>query len=189
MVYSTNSGSTADVAQAVAEELNKYGHTAEVSLVANVNNLTGYDAVVIGAPMIFGWHGNARRFVKQFRAQLAEKKTAYFACAARLTRVENESIPQLSLILDPNLASTPEIPGRLTIKERFTTLGYYLKPMLQAAPQVKLVSVAFFKGSLQMYRLKWWQAAFVMIVVQAPAGDGRDWEFIRSWAKSLAENL
>ena len=144
VVYSTNSGSTADVAQTVAEELNKYGHSAEIKQVAEVRNLDGYDSVVVGAPMIFGWHNHARKFVKRFSKQLADKKTAYFACAARLTRVEGESLPQVSLTLDPNLVSLPQIPGRLTIKERFTTTGYYLKPMLKAAPQVKPVNVAFF---------------------------------------------
>jgi hypothetical protein len=29
----------------------------------------------------------------------------------------------------------------------------------------------------------------VMIIVQAPPGDGRDWDFIKNWAKSLSDQL
>jgi menaquinone-dependent protoporphyrinogen IX oxidase len=43
----------------------------------------------------------------------------------------------------------------------------------------------FFYGNLDMRKLKWWQAAFVMLVVQATLGDYRDWEFINRWAKGL----
>lgn len=61
--------------------------------------------------------------------------------------------------------------------------------MLGAAPGVKPLSVAFFKGKLEMFRLKWWQAAFVMIVVQGTAGDYRDWDAIRAWGEELGKVL
>lgn len=189
VTYSTNSGSTGEVAEAVAQELDNCGHSAEVMRIADVSDLSGYDAVVVGAPLIFGWHSVACKFLKHNQDQLKEKKTAYFACAARLTQVEDERLPQFPIVLDPNLATGPDKPGTLNLKERFTTVKYYLNPMLGAAPQVKPVSIAFFKGSLQMYRLKWWQALFVMIVVQAPPGDGRDWNFIKDWARSLGDVL
>ncbi len=189
IAYSTNSGSTAEVAETIALELENGGHSAEVKQIADVSDLSGYDAVVVGAPMIFGWQTAARGFLKHYQSQLKEKKTAYFACAARLTRIDEEKLSPSPVLLDPNLVSNPEKPGKMSLKERFTTLKYYLDPMLGAAPQIKPVSIAFFKGSIQMYRLKWWQAAFVMIIVQATPGDGRDWELIKSWAKSLGNQF
>ena len=81
----------------------------------------------------------------------------------------------------------PEKPDSLSIKERFTTLEYYLKTIVQATPEVKPVSVAFFNGKLDMRCLKWWQAAFVMIVVQAMPGDYRNWDAIRAWGRSLSK--
>ncbi|GAP16060.1 flavodoxin [Longilinea arvoryzae] len=189
ITYSTNSGSTAEVAAAIAAELNQAGHTAEVKPIAQAADLSAYDAVVIGAPMIFGWQAAARSFLKRHAAELAPKKVALFACAMRLTRVPAEPLPAVPLMLDPNLVSEPLKPGSLTLKERFTSLGYYLKPMLAAAPSVRPLSVAFFNGQLDMRRLKWWQAAFVMIVVQAVPGDYRDWEYIRAWAKAVGERL
>jgi len=189
VTYSTNSGSTGEVAEAIADELNQAGHSAETRLIQEVENLSGYDSILVGAPMIFGWQNTARQFVKQHQAELAAKKTAYFACSMRLTRAQSEILPQIPLTLDPNLVSDQAKAGSLNIKERFTTIGYYLKSMLQAAPGVKPVSVSFFNGKLEMFRLKWWQAAFVMIVVQAVPGDYRDWDTIKSWGKSLSRIL
>ena len=185
VAYSTNSGSTEGVAQAIADELTLAGHSAEACAIADVKDLGGFDTIVIGAPMIFGWHAEARRFLRRHKVELAAKKVALFACAMRLTVVPGEAQPDVPLVLDPNLVSEPQTIGKLNFKERFTALGHYLEPMLKAAPDVKPVSVAFFKGSLDMRKLKWWQAAFVMLVVQATPGDYRDMEFVRVWARKL----
>jgi menaquinone-dependent protoporphyrinogen oxidase len=189
VAYSTNSGSTAEVADAVAVELRQAGHAIDVKPMKDVITVSGYDAVVMGAPMIFGWHNTARQFVKKHRAELAGMKTAYFACAMSLTRAERETLPQVFLTLDENLVASQSKTGSLTLKEWFTTIGYYLKSMLPSKAGALPVSVAFFNGKLEMFRLKWWQAAFVMVVVQATPGDYRDWDLIRSWAKSLSQQL
>jgi menaquinone-dependent protoporphyrinogen IX oxidase len=185
VAYSTNSGSTGEVAQAIADELTLAGHSAEARAIIAVNDLNGFDTVVIGAPMIFGWHAEARSFLRRHCKELAGKKVALFACAMRLTVVPGMTLPDVPVALDPNLVSEPQTAGKLNFKERFTTLGYYLNPMLKAAGDIKPVNVAFFYGSLDMRKLKWWQAAFVMLVVQATPGDYRDMEFVRGWARGL----
>ena len=189
VAYATTAGSTAEVAAAVAETLTQAGHTAAALPMDQVNDLNAYDAVIVGAPMIFGWQAAARRFVRRNQAVLSRTKVAYFACAMRLTPVPGAPLPTVPLTLDPNLAAEPANAGSLGLKERFTTLGYYLKPMLAAAPRIQPLNIGFFGGSLDMRRLKWWQAAFVMVVVQATPGDYRDWDAIRAWAKALAKGL
>lgn len=54
VTYATNAGSTAKVAQAVADELAK---TASVDVLPldKVTSLEPYFAIVLGAPMILGW--------------------------------------------------------------------------------------------------------------------------------------
>jgi len=42
-----------------------------------------------------------------------------------------------------------------------------------------------FGGRLEYGRLKWWAVLFAMLIVQAPAGDRRNWTAIRSWAADL----
>lgn len=189
VAYATNSGSTGEVAASVAEELTRVGHSAEVKPITNDLDVSGYDAVVVGAPMIFGWAAEARTFLRRNQSALAGKKVALFACAMRFTQVPGEKLPAVDWSVDPNLAAEPQKTGSLSLKERFTTAGYYLKPMLAAAPAVKPVTVGFFNGKLEMFRLNWWQSAFVMIVVQGVPGDYRDWDYIRSWAKGLACKL
>lgn len=189
ITYSTNSGSTGEVAEEIGKILLQDGHTVAVKAERDVTSLEEFDSVVIGAPMIFGWHAATRSFISKNRAALSSKKVAFFSCAMRLTKVPGERLPDVNVALDTSLASEPVKNGSLTLKERFTTLGYYLKPMLQAAPEVKPVSIAFFNGKLEMFRLKWWQAAFVMIVVQGVPGDYRDWDFIGSWTKEISRQL
>jgi menaquinone-dependent protoporphyrinogen oxidase len=186
VAYATNSGSTGEVAASIAEELTRAGHSAEVKPITADLDVNGYDAVVVGAPMIFGWAAGARAFLHRNQSVLAGKNVALFACAMRFTQVPDEKLPAVSWSVDPNLAAEPQKGGSLSLKERFTTAGYYLKPMLAAAPAVKPVEIGFFNGKLEMFRLNWWQSAFVMIVVQGIPGDYRDWGFIRGWAKGLA---
>ena len=116
VVYATNSGSTQEVAAAVAAELNQNGHTAEVNRSDEVTSIEGYDAVVVGAPMIFGWHAAARGFIKKYRQALSGKKVAYFACAMRLTQAPGEKLADVPLTLDASLAAPAAKPGSLSIK-------------------------------------------------------------------------
>lgn len=185
IAYATNSGSTFDVARVVAEEWVLAGHVADVKRCSEIDRLDDYDQVIIGAPMIFGWHAEALKFARRHRNELAARKTAMFACAMRLTLPDESNPSTPTLVFDPDLVERPVKSGSLSIKERFTSLDYYIKPMIKAGPGSHLQSVAFFKGKLEMFRLKWWQALFVMLIVQAPAGDYRNWDLIRSWAKSL----
>ncbi len=60
VAYTTNSGTTEEVAQAIGEELGKRGNAVDVRRLEEVTSLEGYQAVVVGAPMILGWHRAAR---------------------------------------------------------------------------------------------------------------------------------
>jgi menaquinone-dependent protoporphyrinogen IX oxidase len=51
------------------------------------------------------------------------------------------------------------------------------------------VNVGFFGGRLEYGRLKWWAVLFVMVIIQAQAGDRRNWTAIRSWAAGLPAAL
>jgi menaquinone-dependent protoporphyrinogen IX oxidase len=77
--------------------------------------------------------------------------------------------------------------GRLSFRERYATLGNYLRPILRATSPAKPVSVGVFGGRLEYGRLKWWAVIFAMLIIQAPAGDKRNWEAIRAWAAGLGE--
>ena len=60
LVYATRHGSTREVADAVAEELRAAFAEVDVHEARSAPPPAGYDAVVVGGPMIMGWHKDAR---------------------------------------------------------------------------------------------------------------------------------
>ena len=189
VTYATNSGSTAEVAQAIAEELGKNSARVEVRQINDVKTVDGYQAVVVGAPMIVGWHPSAIKFIKKNRRAMSNLPVAYFFTALKLTRSDQHNFKELSISVDPQLAKPPQKPNRISFKEKHASIDNYLPPALKAAPDVKPVSVGFFGGKLDIMRLKLWQKLFILLVIQAQPGDFRNWSFIRGWANNLSGRL
>jgi menaquinone-dependent protoporphyrinogen oxidase len=185
VAYATMAGSSAEVARAVAEELVKQGMQADVVPVGDVVSLAGYDGVVVGAPMIMGWHRDALRFLKQHRKALKTVPLAIFVLAMSLTRSGETSVDGVPVFVDERLPKAPQAEGHLTFKERYARLTNYVRPILQAAHPAVPVSVGLFGGRMEYGRLKWWAVVFAMLIIAAPAGDQRNWTAIRAWAASL----
>jgi menaquinone-dependent protoporphyrinogen oxidase len=67
VTYATLSGTTVEVAQAIGEEIAKTGLQVEILPLEKVINLDGYDGVVLGGPMVMGWHRSALGFLNKHR--------------------------------------------------------------------------------------------------------------------------
>lgn len=186
VAYATVSGSTAEVARAIAEALMEKGLSAEALPLSTIATLEGYDAVVVGGPMILGWHGGARRFLRKHRAALKRLPFAVFVMAMSLTRTGETERSGIPIRVDPNLAKPPARDGHFTLRERYATVSRYARPILRAASPAKPISLAFFAGRLDYGRLKWWAVLFAMVLVRAQAGDRRDFAAIRAWAEGIA---
>ncbi len=186
VVYATNSGTTAEVAQAIGEDLMKTGHQVEVLSVDKVIGLEAYDALVLGAPMILGWHRQAMRFLKKHRTALRHLPLAIFVTCMSLTKTGETSFLGVPVTVDENLPKPPKNERHLTFKERYSLASNYLRPILQACP-AKPVSVGVFGGRLDYGRMQWWAMIFVVLILQAQAGDKLNWEAIRAWASVLPE--
>ena len=186
VAYTTNSGSTEDVARLIAEELGKEGTLVAMLRLEDVTSLEPYSTVIIGAPMIMGWHRAALKFVKQHKDALSSKRVAYFLMAISLTQTDDTQVDGVPLFVDPTLPVAPKRPGHLSFRENYASPVKYVRPVLKAAPTVKPVSVAIFGGSLALYRLKLLQMLFVMLVIRAQAGEKRNYPVIRQWATGIA---
>jgi menaquinone-dependent protoporphyrinogen oxidase len=184
VAYATNSGSTAEVAQAVGEELARGGDQVEVLPIEQVSGIESYAAVVLGAPMIMGWHRRAIHFLKKNRGALKRIPLAVFVTCMSLTKTGETSLRGVPVTVDENLPKPPQDPARLRFKERYAQVSNYLRPILNACP-VNPVSAGIFGGQLNYSNLKWWSMIFVVLILQAKAGDQRNWEAIRNWAQSL----
>jgi menaquinone-dependent protoporphyrinogen oxidase len=189
VAYATMAGSTLEVAQAVGEEIAKSGAQVEVLPISEVKELKGYDGVVVGGPMIMGWHRQALGFLKKHRNALQEIPLAVFVMAMSLTKTGETSVDGVPIYLDEDLPKPPADETRLSFRERYSRLENYLRPIIKATRPAKPVSIGVFGGRLEYGRLKWWAVLFVMLVIQAPAGDRRKWETIRSWAGELPAML
>jgi menaquinone-dependent protoporphyrinogen oxidase len=189
VAYTTNSGSTEEVARAVGEELGKNGSQVDVLRLEEVSSLEPYDAVVIGAPLIMGWHRAAVRFIKKHQTALSQVPVAYFFTAMSLTQTHESQLENTPVWIDPDLVQEPKDPGRLSFKENYATLSNYLGKALKAAPAIKPVSAGFFGGKLELFRLPFFQMLFVMLIIRAQPGDRRNWENIQGWAARLREEM
>jgi menaquinone-dependent protoporphyrinogen oxidase len=185
VAYATFAGSTVEVAQAIGEEITHSGLQVDVLPLSDVKGLEAYDGVVVGGPMIMGWHRAASGFLKKHREALRNMPLAVFATAMSLTLPGDTNVGGVPVSVDEKLPKPPEKAGRLSIRERWANLSNYVKPILRAAHPAKPVSIGMFGGRLEYGRLKWWAVLFVALIIQAPPGDRRNWTAIRAWAAGL----
>ena len=185
VTYATMAGSTAEVAQAIGEEMAKSGAQVAVLPLAEAKSLTDYDGVVVGGPMIMGWRRDALGFLKTHRQAWQRIPLAVFVTAISLTQTGETSVDGVTVYVDDRLPKPPVTAGRLTFRERYASLPNYIRPILGAMRPAQPVSIGVFGGRLEYGRLPWWAVLFVMLVIQAPAGDRRNWAAVRSWAAGL----
>jgi menaquinone-dependent protoporphyrinogen oxidase len=189
VTYATMAGSTVEVAEAVAEEIAKSGAQVDVLPVGEINDLQAYDGIVVGGPMIMGWHRAALRFLKKHRRAFEHIPLAVFVLAMSLTRTDEMGMGEVPVYLDEELPKLPKDEERLNFRERYARLANYLRPIIKATRPFKPVSIGVFGGRLEYGRLKWWAVLFAMLIIQAPAGDRRNWTAIRTWAAGLPAAL
>lgn len=186
VAYATMAGSTLEVAEAVGEELAKQGIQTDVLSIREITDIQMYDGVVVGGPMIMGWHRQARGFLKKHKKAFQQVPFAVFVMAMSLTETKEMSINGVSITVDNELPKPPKDERRLSFRERYARLHNYLAPILKATWPAKPMSIGVFGGRVEYGRLKWWAVLFLMLVIQSPAGDRRNWEAIRSWAAELS---
>jgi menaquinone-dependent protoporphyrinogen oxidase len=162
IAYASKCGSTGEVAQAIAEELNQAGFSVDVSLVQTVKNLDGYQAVVLGGAARMGkLLPAAAQFAEKYRADLGRMPAAYFTTG-------------VTMITD-------------TTENRLQAAGY-LEPLCQVRQPV---ATGLFAGKVDHTKMEF-PFNFLMSFVkegQMVDGDYRDWTAIRAWARELAPKL
>lgn len=94
VAYGTTNGSTAEIAEKVAETLRKGGLTAGALPARSVTSVAPYDAVVVGGGLYAGrWHKDARGFVRRHRAELAHRPVWLFSSGPLDSSAADRDIP------------------------------------------------------------------------------------------------
>ncbi len=79
VAYETGHGSTVEIAETIGELMRQAGSEVEVARCRKVEEVSGYDAVVVGAPIWYAkWLAPARRFLKTNADALCQRPTALF---------------------------------------------------------------------------------------------------------------
>ena len=189
LVYATRHGSTREVADAVAEELRASFAELDVYEAGSAPSPAGYDAVVVGGPMIMGWHKDARKYVKRHKDQLGAVSFALFVTAASLTEDGVDAVEGMPIAKDPWLVKKPKNADKLSRKESYALPRHYVGDILKDCSPARPRGVALFAGSLDLTTMNVLEKLFVLLAIGATPGDGRHYEFIRAWAAGLGDVL
>lgn len=102
VAYGTAAGSTAEVAEAIGEEMRKAGGQVDVIAVENVKDLSEYDGIVIGSAVrAFHLIPQTRKFLRKFRKQLKQVPLAYFLVCMTMAEETPENIQKATDFAKP----------------------------------------------------------------------------------------
>jgi menaquinone-dependent protoporphyrinogen oxidase len=159
VAYASKSGTTAEVAEVTAQELEGEFTRVELRPMAEVQDLHLYDAAVIGSAIRIGkWLPTAVRFVELHQYELRQIPVALFTVC--LTMMED----------------TPD--NRLLVEE-------YMRPVLSL---LQPMTIGLFPGRIEPAKLGMVER-LVAKTMKPPQGDFRDWDAIRLWAADLQPAL
>lgn len=155
IAFVSRKGSTAEIARAVGKELESAGTTVDVAEMKTISSLTGYDAIVIGAPLYMGrMVGDVGKFVGRHREQLVNVPVAAFAV------------------------------GIAPVSKETGSVEYAMKKLHSSLAPLQPVATTLFAGRLDPAQLSFISRK-MMEMAKIPSGDFRDWNAIASWARTL----
>jgi menaquinone-dependent protoporphyrinogen oxidase len=164
VTYASRTGTTAGVAEAIGKTLAESGAEVDVRAMADVKELTSYQAVVAGSA-IQGkqWLPEAMQFMQTHQATLRQKPFAAFLVCMTLAMKKGNYRAEVA---------------------------NWLQPVRTLAPPV---SEGLFAGALDIGKVPTFRDRLMFRISVATGvwseGDHRDWEAIRAWAESIGPLL
>jgi menaquinone-dependent protoporphyrinogen oxidase len=162
VTYSTCTGSTKGVSEAIAKTLSDMGENVEIKAMKDVHDLTVYKSVVAGSAIQAGkWLPEAIEFLKHNREELKKKPFAAFLVCMTLAMPKGDQYKE--------------------------TVSGWLQPVRDI---ITPVSEGLFKGILEINkipsfsdRLKFRISVLAKVWKE---GDHRDWEAIEMWTRKTS---
>ncbi|RDI60483.1 flavodoxin domain-containing protein [Nocardia pseudobrasiliensis] len=158
VVYGSERGGTAEIAQWIGDALHQAHLSAEVKSAREVRSLGGYGAVILGGALYSGlWHRHARGFARRFTRQLRERPVWVFG-SGPLDHSADQANPE-------------KIFGAGAVRK--------------AAQRLNARDYTIFGGRLERDA----RGFIASAMAKNQAGDYRDRDRIRAWAKGIADEL
>ncbi|MCB2209332.1 flavodoxin domain-containing protein [bacterium] len=105
IAYGSAAGSTAEVADAIGEEMRQGGAIVDVLPVEEIKDISGYDGVVIGSAVrITKLLSKTRKFLRKNRRQLKQLPLAYFLVCMTMAEDTPENVEKTTEFAKPLLA-------------------------------------------------------------------------------------
>ena len=161
VAYASKYGATTGIAEKIGDVLREEGLQVDVLPAKQVRDLSPYNAVVLGSAVYIGrWRKEAVRFLKSHETRLAEMPTWFFSSGPL---GEGDAVELLD--------------------------GWQFPPLQQAiADRIQPQGTVVFHGALDPQKMnameKW-----IMVKLESPVGEFRDWDAIEDWARSIAAAL
>jgi menaquinone-dependent protoporphyrinogen oxidase len=165
VAYDSKHGSTAAIAETVGDVLCENGFQVDIRAALNVDDISPYDAIVLGSPMYYAtFLPGALSFLERHRTVLSAKEVAVFAVS---TSVDKETG-----MVEENLARLVNA----SVLRKF--------PEIQVLEPIGLMPGKFLFREIfpvEIINLK--------LTGFEEAGDLRNFEFVRSWTEGIADLL
>jgi menaquinone-dependent protoporphyrinogen oxidase len=159
VVYGSKHGSTAEIAQTIAQTLQESGLSADCAAAGDVTALEPYDAVVLGSAVYMKrWRGEAKRFLRKHAKELSQRPLWVFSSGP----TGDPSRDNPSWLEPPKVVEKVE---QLGARDHVVFGG-----SMPADPHGH-VQRAMVESTPPEYR------------------DRRDWDEIRTWASGIASEL
>ena len=157
VAYASKRGSTAEVAGAVAGELERAGIAAEVIEFGSVVSLDPYEGLVIGAPVYTGkLFGDVASFVRRHEDKIRRIPVAAF------------------------------VMGIAPVYPKAGDPAQFVGLMTAALQPVTPVAVTVFAGNLDPSTQSFAERSLTKLL-KVPVGDFRDWNAIAAWSRQLPD--
>jgi menaquinone-dependent protoporphyrinogen oxidase len=171
VAYASRHGATAGIAERIAADLRQAGLEAEARDVAEVRDVAGYDAFVVGsAAYMTRWLKEASSFAKRHEAVLASHPCWLFSSGPIGTELVDKQGRDVVEASRPK--EFAELEPRLHPRDEHVFFGAW-DPLAPGR--------SFGERLLRLMPAK--------VLDEMPAGDFRDWAAIDAWAAEIAAAL
>ena len=161
VAYESQFGSTAEVADFVAKNLNTK-LAIDIVKITDVTDLSAYSTVIVGSAIQYDtWMKEARQFIDLNQDALSTKSVSYFLVCLTLSKKSQAAKKQAQ---------------------------EYADKIVRLSPKVKVKQFGQFAGVLDYSKMSFSTRIFakgIMAILGVKEGDYRDWDQIRLWAEGL----